>query len=218
MGKRERARELVKSGERKRESGDFAGAETDLQEARRLYETLGDSRALAHVWGHLGLNSQLQGNLGEASERFGQGLLCALKAGDRGTVAIALRHLGKIWTLKVPDRDLGIFLLRASVLGAPGSRAHRVWFRHGLVGGYFRNGQTLKAFWQLLLSLLDLGLGWREEPDTLKKRVWLTGALLDLGRLPLVGAVFSQITLSLATRWSLEVRRQEALRALGRDS
>lgn len=215
---KERAGNVLKEGERARERGQLPLAEGLLPNAVKMYQKLRDPRGEAHAWGQLGITFDHAGRHRDAQRCFLHSFLCAGRAVDPGAGAIALLHLGSLMSARAttPKRHrAAITYLRMAQVGAPGSRAHRGWFRHGLAGAYFRSGQRLSGVWHWFRGFCDLLLGWHQEADQFKKRNWLLGFLLDVARIPVLKGRLCPRLERLAVSWEQMERVKQARELMG---
>lgn len=208
------AETLMKKGEALREAGDYVRAGRVLVEAMRLYQKCGDNRGEAHVWGHLGLTHQHQGSLHIAKACYAKSRALAEELGDPGLIAIARRHLAKIYVLE-GDFNRAVTTLTEVINIVPGSRAHRAWFRHALVDAYWQAERRRDALRETWLETKDLLLGWCDEESSLGKRAWFTGMLLDWGKIPVVGVFPLTLAWVLANIWGLVKRTEHVRQAFG---
>lgn len=214
----ERAGRVLREGERAREGGQLRLAEQFLSSAVRMCQESHDLKGEAHALGQLGITFVHAKRPGEAERCLVHSLTCAAEAKDPGAEAIALRHLGSLRSAlaTTPEQhEKAITDLRMAQVGAPGSRAHRGWFRHGLAGAYFRSGRRLPGVWHWCRGFCDLVWGWHQETDQFKKRNWLLGFLLDVVRIPVLKGRLCPRLERLAVSWQHLARAEQVRELMG---
>lgn len=81
-------------------TGKIREAEADLQEARRLYEKVGDTNGLSDSWNSIGLVEESRGAYGKALEAYQNALRFRRTLGDERLLAQSYDNVGYMYYLK----------------------------------------------------------------------------------------------------------------------
>jgi tetratricopeptide (TPR) repeat protein len=174
---------LVDKGERMRETGDPEGAIPIFERARNIAT---QDVLLSEITRHIGLCYEHLDDYEEAIAHYALALEFANGADDDASRARCIRHISSA-ELKLGNCVRAVELAKEAYGFA--SRAwsmnDRVWVAHGVVKAMI---ETRRAGLPISISDIrdwertewnDLKEMWKEEENPIRRKVWLTGWMLD---------------------------------------
>jgi tetratricopeptide (TPR) repeat protein len=205
--------ELLDRGEEVREKGNPADAIKILGYAMLKAST---NREKSTVLRHIGLCHEHLRELKEALVYYHKALNLAKANEDKENIARALRHL---LSVKVTEGKYN----EALALGYEARDLYAqldvmptdaVWITHGLVKAMIKsranNRQQIQFY--VLEETKELFYMLPREKKSLRKKVWLTGWMMDVYRVsPLMGIVLFPIALLIVTLSGLRLRRDQLI-------
>lgn len=189
-------KDLILEGERIRETVDPKKAIPVFQ---RALEAASKPSQVSNGKRHLGLCYEHLGDLDNAEILYKEAMQSASGSNDIGDIARAKRHILSIEVKRgniVKAVSLGTEA-RCLMLSLENVPTDLVWITHGIAKALVIScaPKTEVRYWTKL-EWKDLKQCWSQETNTIKKRVWLTGFLLDAAyawaplSLPLFGLAF----------------------------